>query len=202
MSGTRATSARRGTDGRRAHGAQVEEVRNITLAVSRRVCPEPQTVLQLAEKSKGVPRALRVGDVGIDGLLRGGVNAGAITEIVGQAGMGKTQLCLTLAVTAALAESCGGAGGRALYIDTESRFSTMRMLEIAATKYPGAFGSQAQADALARNVLVSRPRTCAEMMKDLTNLQSFIIEHGIKCVPRGAPPRALAPRRVWRRRSG
>ena len=94
--------------------------------------------------------------------------------------MGKTQLCLTLAVTAALAESFGGAGGRALYIDTESRFSTMRMLEIASAKHPAAFGSQQQADALARNVLVSRPRTCAEMMNDLMNLQSFIIEHCVK----------------------
>ena len=66
-------------------------MRNITLAVSRRVCPEPQTVLQLAEKSKGVPRALRVGDLGIDGLLRGGLTAPKKHTI-----LGKTLCCIKI----------------------------------------------------------------------------------------------------------
>ena len=157
-------------------------MREIVLAVSRKVCPASQTALQLAEKSRLVPRALRIGDAAIDGMLRGGFRVGAITEIVGQAGMGKTQLCLGLAVTATLPESAGGSAGRALYIDTESRFSTTRMLEMAANKYPDSFGTETEADALAKSVLVIRPRSCAELMAHLSGLQSFIIEHSIKCI--------------------
>lgn len=49
----------------------------------------------------------------IDELLHGGVETGAITEFFGEAGAGKTNLCLQLARNAALA------GRKTVYIDTE-----------------------------------------------------------------------------------
>ena len=152
------------------------------MAVSRKVAPAPETVLQLVERAKSQPQFLQMGDVGIDDMLKGGFNAGGITEIVGMAGMGKTQICLTLAVVATMAESCGGSGGRTLFIDTESRFNTSRLLEIAANKFPDAFTSDNDTQDLAERVLVSRPRTCAELMVTLSNLQNYVIEHSIKYV--------------------
>ncbi|HUR69591.1 MAG TPA: DNA repair and recombination protein RadB [Candidatus Thermoplasmatota archaeon] len=49
----------------------------------------------------------------LDELLHGGVETGAITEFFGEAGSGKTNLCLQLARNAALA------GRKTIYIDTE-----------------------------------------------------------------------------------
>lgn len=49
----------------------------------------------------------------LDELLHGGVESGAITEFFGEAGAGKTNLCLQLARNAALA------GRKTVYIDTE-----------------------------------------------------------------------------------
>ena len=49
----------------------------------------------------------------LDALLGGGLEAGALTEVHGEAGSGKTNLCLQLVREVALA------GGRTLYLDSE-----------------------------------------------------------------------------------
>lgn len=49
----------------------------------------------------------------LDDLLHGGVESGALTEFFGEAGSGKTNVCLQLARNAALA------GKKTIYIDTE-----------------------------------------------------------------------------------
>ena len=41
-------------------------------------------------------------------------------EIFGEFRTGKTQLCLTLCVTAQLSQDIGGGGGKVIYIDTEN----------------------------------------------------------------------------------
>lgn len=47
-------------------------------------------------------------------------------QIVGPAGVGKTQFCLQMAVQACLPKEEGGLGGTVVYIDTESAFSPKR----------------------------------------------------------------------------
>src|SRR5688500_18315462 len=49
----------------------------------------------------------------LDDLLHGGVESGALTDFFGEAGSGKTNVCLQLARNAALA------GRKTVYIDTE-----------------------------------------------------------------------------------
>jgi len=66
----------------------------------------------------------------LDKLLGGGIETGSITEVFGEFRSGKTQLCLTLAVTCQLPISQGGAEGRCLYIDTEGTFRPERLLAI------------------------------------------------------------------------
>ena len=52
---------------------------------------------------------LTTGSKDLDGLLKGGVETGSITEIFGEFRTGKTQLCHTLCVTAQLPLEQGGA---------------------------------------------------------------------------------------------
>ncbi|CAI7731369.1 unnamed protein product [Closterium sp. NIES-54] len=74
---------------------------------------------------------LTTGSKELDAILQGGVETGSITEIYGEFRTGKTQLCLTLAVTCQLPVADGGGEGRALWIDTEGTFRPERLEEIA-----------------------------------------------------------------------
>src|SRR3990172_1958865 len=70
---------------------------------------------------------LSCGAVGLDQLLGGGVPAGALTLLYGEAGCGKTNLCLQLAVAAVRS------GTKVLYLDTEG-VSIERLVQIAGTE--------------------------------------------------------------------
>ena len=65
----------------------------------------------------------------LDTILRGGIRLKTITEIVGRAGVGKTQLVMQLATVAA-AYDMGS-----IYIDTERKLSLARLNEIATERY-------------------------------------------------------------------
>jgi len=71
----------------------------------------------------------------LDDLLEGGIETRAITELIGEFGAGKTQLCHQLAVMVQLPAEEGGLGGRALYIDTEGTFRPERVINI--SRYRG-----------------------------------------------------------------
>jgi RAD51-like protein 1 len=73
----------------------------------------------------------------LDELLKGGFRVGTISELVGAAGAGKTQLAMQLCVMAAKR------GYGATYIDTEKKLSLERLQEIASTR---AFGEEQQED--------------------------------------------------------
>ena len=64
-------------------------------------------------------------------ILGGGVETGAITELIGEFGSGKTQICFTLAVTAQQPVEEGGYGGNVCVIDTEGTFMPERIMQIA-----------------------------------------------------------------------
>ena len=74
---------------------------------------------------------LTTGSKEFDKLLQGGVQAGEITEVYGEFGSGKSQLCHTMAVTAQLPKSIGGGEGKVVYIDTELTFRPERIRQIA-----------------------------------------------------------------------
>jgi len=70
----------------------------------------------------------------LDRILGGGVETGAITELIGEFGSGKTQICFTLSVTAQLPVQEGGLAGRVCAIDTEGTFMPERIMQIAQEK--------------------------------------------------------------------
>ncbi|KAG7529462.1 hypothetical protein FFLO_05638 [Filobasidium floriforme] len=74
---------------------------------------------------------ITTGATGLDTILGGGIETGAITELYGEFRTGKSQICHTLAVTCQLPISMGGGEGKCLYIDTEGTFRPARMLAVA-----------------------------------------------------------------------
>lgn len=74
---------------------------------------------------------ITTGASGLDTILGGGIETGAITELYGEFRTGKSQICHTLAVTCQLPISMGGGEGKCLYIDTEGTFRPVRMLAVA-----------------------------------------------------------------------
>merc|ERR1719336_3562218 len=74
---------------------------------------------------------LTTGSAQLDGLLKGGIETGQITEIFGEFRCGKTQLCHTLCVACQLPVDKGGGESKVLYVDTEGTFRPERLVSIA-----------------------------------------------------------------------
>ena len=84
----------------------------------------------LLQKRRNMMRCT-TGSNNLNEILGGGVETQAITEVYGDFGSGKTQLCHTLCCTCQLQPEEGGLDGGAIYIDTESTFRPERLYQIA-----------------------------------------------------------------------
>lgn len=115
------------------------------------------------------------GSKALDNLLGGGIETQAITELVGQYGAGKTQLCLELCVTSQLPREKEGLGGSVLYFDTEGTFSSKRIHQIATQN-----GLNPQ-DIL-HNIILSRVYTSDHQMFLLDNAFEKCAEEKVKLV--------------------
>jgi len=74
---------------------------------------------------------ITTGSKNLDDLLNGGIETQAVTEVYGEFGSGKTQLCHTLCVTVQTPKSDGGLDANAIYVDTENTFRPERIYSIA-----------------------------------------------------------------------
>jgi hypothetical protein len=83
--------------------------------------------------------------------------------VVGPAGLGKTQLCLTMCVVGCM--DCAAAAGRVLFLDTERKFSAERLAQIARARFPGEFSTPAAVATLLDRVLVQEPASSADLLK-------------------------------------
>ena len=100
---------------------------------------------------------------GLDEVLGGGVETGAVTEFVGEFGSGKTQLCHQLAVMVQLPPEAGGLSAKAIYIDTEGTFRPERIIEIA--EYRGLDPKKAL-----KNIYYTRIQSFSEQLAILNKL--------------------------------
>lgn len=137
--------------------ATLSENAGVSESVARKAIQAARTMMKLdfvdgmefAKKRANVSY-ITTGSKNVDELLGGrGIESGAITEAFGAFGSGKTQLGLTLAVNVQLPESQGGAGGKAVYIDTEGTFRPERIRQIAE-------GIDANPEMVLKNILVAR----------------------------------------------
>jgi DNA repair protein RadA len=71
------------------------------------------------------------GSNNLNALMGGGIETQAMTELIGEYGVGKTQICLSLCVRVQRPEEEGGLNGKVVYIDTEGTFIPERVFQIA-----------------------------------------------------------------------
>lgn len=91
------------------------------------------TATEIYKKRQSIER-ISTGTTSLDDLLEGGIETRAITEIYGEYGTGKTQICHTLCVMVQLPKEKGGLNAGAIYIDTEGTFRPERIYHIAETR--------------------------------------------------------------------
>jgi DNA repair protein RadA len=84
---------------------------------------------ELYNKRKKIER-ISTGSQNFDDLLGGGFEVNAITEIYGEFGSGKTQICHTSSVMVQQKRTEGGLEGGVIYIDTENTFRPERIVSI------------------------------------------------------------------------
>lgn len=90
------------------------------------------TANEIYEKRK-LEYRISTGSKNLDELLDGGIETRAITELYGEYGTGKTQICHTLCVTVQQSKDEDNIS-RALYIDTENTFRPERIASIASAR--------------------------------------------------------------------
>jgi len=100
-----------------------------------------------------------------------------ITELVGAAGAGKTQTCLSLAVMTLAQSSCS-----VIYIDTESTFSATRLVQIATNRFPALYQTRESLQSLSEQVITYKETSGGRLYDRLQNLQTVIIEKNVKMV--------------------
>lgn len=159
------------------------------------VAPKPRTALEIhRERSMRccyIPSGLNL----IDNKLRGGLPYGSIAEVCGPPGIGKTQFCMNVCLRSVLPALAFGqeattraapaieqqTNGSVVYIDTELKFDSNRILEIARS-LPVPL-STTEAEGVLKKVDIFRPTTCKELLELVeTTLQNVIIENGVQLV--------------------
>jgi DNA repair protein RadA len=128
----------------------------------------------LYEKRKNEER-ISTGSKNLDDLFGGGIETRAITEIYGEYGTGKTQLCHTLCVIVNLDKQRGGLSAGALYIDTENTFRPERIVSIAHAR-------DLDADRTLDNILVAKAYNSAHQELIIEQTGPVIDTNGIKLV--------------------
>ena len=91
------------------------------------------TATKLYNKRKKEER-ISTGSKNLDDLLEGGIETRAVTEIYGEYGTGKTQICHTLCLLVQQKKSKEWVNSKALYIDTENTFRPERIVSIALSR--------------------------------------------------------------------
>ncbi len=90
-----------------------------------------ETAFDVMERRKDVGR-ITTGSKALDELIGGGIETQAITEVFGEYGSGKSQICHEVVVTVQLPPEKGGLDGEAVFLDTENTFRPERIKQIAA----------------------------------------------------------------------
>jgi len=99
-------------------------------AARQMVATDFKTAQEYYEKRRTMKKCT-TGSRKLDEILGGGIETQALTELIGEFGSGKTQLCLMLSVTTHLPTEQGGLGGNIAFIDTEGTFMPERVYQIA-----------------------------------------------------------------------
>lgn len=124
----------------------LREAQTLINSVSAKLCCKPQTARQLLEQRTSKKSFLPTGLTKFDAAMGGGIIVGCISEVCGPPGVGKTQFCLTACVQAIVQRSLDEGGiinatnkFSVIYIDTEMKFDSFRLQQIARLQFPHIF---------------------------------------------------------------
>jgi DNA repair protein RadA len=129
------------------------------------------TANEIYEKRKSDYR-ISTGSKNLDELLDGGIETRAITELYGEYGTGKTQICHTLCVTVQKNKAEDNMS-RALYIDTENTFRPERIASIASAR-------NIDPSAALENVIVAKAYNSSHQEVIIQESPNVINLHNIK----------------------
>lgn len=111
-----------------------------------------------------LPTKYSTGCKSIDELLGGGFESGTVTQLYGEAGSGKTNICLQVAV------ECARKGRKVIFIDSEG-FSPERFLQIA-----GARGGSEDVESIARRIIIYEPHSFEQQTSCINEIEKVIKE--------------------------
>ena len=129
------------------------------------------TANEIYEKRK-LDYRISTGSKNLDELLDGGIETRAITELYGEYGTGKTQICHTLCVTVQQNKAEDNIS-RALYIDTENTFRPERIASIASAR-------KIDPSAALENVIVAKAYNSSHQEVIIQESPNVINLHNIK----------------------
>ena len=133
------------------------------------------TADQVLEKRKSLIR-FTTGSKNLDDFLEGGVESQAITELAGEFGSGKSQICHALCVTAAAkAESRSSHINSIIFIDTENTFRPERIHQIAEAR-------GLDSEEIMKKVFVCKINNSVQLEALIRNLGKAIEEYKAKLV--------------------
>ncbi|MBS7640432.1 MAG: DNA repair and recombination protein RadA [Candidatus Bathyarchaeia archaeon] len=155
-------------------GIGLSTIFKIQESARRMLSADFKTALEYYEQRKNMKRCT-TGSKKLDEILGGGIETQAITELIGEYGSGKTQLCMMLSVTAQLPYERGGLEGRAVFIDTEGTFMPERIYQIAS-------GLGLNPREAAGNILVARAYNSSHQCLLIDKLFTLCPENNVRIV--------------------
>lgn len=124
----------------------------------------------------------------LDCILGGGVPVGKTMEVCGAPGVGKTQLCMQLAVDVQIPVCFGGLGGQVAYIDTEGSFFVQRVADMAqaAVEHCSLMAEDTEqrealkeftVETILSNLFLFRCHDYVELLAEIYLLPNFLAQH-------------------------
>ena len=112
-----------------------------------------------------LPTKYSAGCKSIDELLGGGFESGTVTQLYGEAGSGKTNICLQVAI------ECARKGKTIIFIDSEG-FSPERFSQIASSST----GEDAEIKSIARRIIIYEPQSFEQQTSCINEIETVIKE--------------------------
>jgi DNA repair protein RadA len=143
------------------------------LADSGALVNEFSTADYILERRKSLVR-YTTGSKSLDDFLKGGIESQAITELTGEFGSGKSQICHTLCVTAATNNNSNQINS-IIFIDTENTFRPERIHQIAEAR-------GLDSEEIMKKVFVCKMINSAQLEALIRNLGKYIEEYKAKLI--------------------
>ncbi len=121
-----------------ASPADMVEIAGVTEATARKIINNARSKLDMGfktgleafEEREKIDK-ITTNSKALDGLFGGGIETGAITEVYGSFGSGKSSIAHQLSINVQMPKEKGGANGIAVWLDSEMTFRPERIKQIA-----------------------------------------------------------------------